>query len=399
MKIEMKRIFCAAATAALFSALAALAATENASTNMTPAAAVPAAAATNATPTDEMAKLFGDPVIAKGKGVEVKRSQLDAEVQRIQTTLAAQGRTLTPEDVSAIEPRVLNDLITKQLLLSQATAADKANGKAEFEKMEQQLKTAGKLTDEQFNQKLNAQLQLLNLSKAEWEKQSTDQTTALMVLKRELNVSVTDAETKAFYSTNAEKFEVPEMVHVRHILLLTIDPTTRQPLPDDQQQAKRKQINDILKRARAGEDFAKLAEQYSDDPGSKDNGGDLPPFDQDGNFGGGRMDVGFTAAAFSLTNNQISDVVTTQYGYHIIQLLDKTPARKLALTDKLPSSETTVAEDIKDYLEQQKLKEHAPAYLKKLNKDAGVQILDPSLKPVATDATDEPTALPAAPGQ
>jgi peptidyl-prolyl cis-trans isomerase C len=395
MKIEMKRIFGAALIASLFSALSAPAATENAAPDMAPAAAT--SANSNAAPTDEMAKLFGDPVIAKGKGVEVKQSQLDQELLRIQTTLAAQGRTLSQDDLRSVKPRVLNDLITKQLLLSKATADDRAKGKAEFEKIVQQLKTAGKLTDEQFNQRLGRQLQLLNLTKAQWEKQSTDQTTALVVLKRELNVTATDAEAKEFYRTNSAEFEEPERVHARHILLLTVDPTTHTPLSDDQLKAKRKQMEDILKRARAGEDFAKLAEQYSEDPGSKDDGGDLPPFDKDGNFGGGRMDLAFTAAAFSLTNNQISDIVTTQYGYHIIQLLDKTPAHKLALTDKLPSSDMTVNEDIKNYLEQQKLAALAPAYLKKLSHDAAVDILDPSLKPAVTADESDAANLPAVP--
>lgn len=384
--MKMKRIFYAALTAALFRAPAVPAATEN----------TPPPAATNATSADAMAQLFGDPVIAKGKGVEVKRSQLDAEIQRIKTTMAARGTILSPEDVASLRPRVLNDLITKQLLLAQATAADRAEGKADFEKMEQQLKTAGKLTDAQFDEKLKAQLALLNLSRAAWEKQSIDQTTALAVLKRELNVAATDAEAKAFYSTNSEKFEVPEQVHVRHILLMTINPVTQQPLPEAQQQAKRKQIDDILKRARAGEDFAKLARQYSEDEATKDDGGELPPFDHNGLFAGGRMDVAFTAAAFSLTNHQISDVVTTQFGYHIIQLLDKTPAHKLALNDKLPSSDITVNEFIKDRLEQQRLAQLAPAYLKKLDKDAGVEILDPTLKPALADETDESNPPPAA---
>ena len=74
-------------------------------------------------------------------------------------------------------------------------------------------------------------------------------------------------------------------------------------------------------------------QQYSEDPGSKDNGGELPAFPR------GQMVPEFEAAAFSLTNNQISDVVTTQYGYHIIQLLGKTPAKKLALTDKVPMTD------------------------------------------------------------
>jgi parvulin-like peptidyl-prolyl isomerase len=76
----------------------------------------------------------------------------------------------------------------------------------------------------------------------------------------------------------------------------------------------RQKAEDILKRARAGEDFAALAKQYSDDPGSKDKGGDL------GWFGRGQMDKQFEDAAFALKDNQISDIVETRYGYHIIQV-------------------------------------------------------------------------------
>ena len=88
---------------------------------------------------------------------------------------------------------------------------------------------------------------------------------------------MTDAEAKAFYSSNSAEFEQPEKVRVRHILLLTADPVTRQPLADAQLKAKRSQMDDILKRARAGGDFAKLAGQYSEDPRTMDNGGELPP--------------------------------------------------------------------------------------------------------------------------
>jgi len=72
-------------------------------------------------------------------------------------------------------------------------------------------------------------------------------------------------------------FEVPEKVHVRHILLLTIDPATHAPLLDDQVKAKRKQMDDILKRLRAGEDSPRSPHKH-EDPGTKDDGGELPPF-------------------------------------------------------------------------------------------------------------------------
>ncbi len=391
MKMKLKRIFCVALAAPLCGVLTAWAATDNAPANLAPAPA------TNSSSPDQIAQLFGDAVIARGQGVEITRSQLDAEIQRLKTTMAARGTTLTPDDIANLKPRVLNNLINQQLLLDQATAADRAEGRAEFEKLEKELKTAGKLTDEQFNQKLNAQLLLLGLTKAQWEKQSTDQTTALAVLKRGLHIAATDAEIQAFYRTNTDKFQVPEQVHVRHLLLMTIDPVTRQPLPQDQQQAKRKQIEDLLQRARAGEDFAKLAQKYSEDEATRDDGGDLPPFDSNGLFAGGRMDPIFTAAAFSLTNHQISDIVTTQFGYHIIQSLGKTPAHTLALTDKLPSSDMTVAEEIKNYLEQQQLAKLAPAYFKKLNQDAHVEILDPSLKLALAGEEEQSNPPPAAP--
>ena len=395
MNIKMKTIFSAALAAAVFGAIAAKAATENAATPVVPAAPAAVSAATNTMPPDLVTKLFGDPVIAKGKGVEVKHSQLDAEILRIKTSNAAQGRTITPEQISSVEPQVLNSLIARQLVLTKATAADKAKGKEEFDKVLLQLKTNQKLTDAQFEQQLNQQLKLLNISKDEWEAEGIGQTTMLTVLKRELNIAATDAEAKAFYNSNSADFEVPEKVHVRHMLLLTLDPATHAPLPDDQIKAKRKQMDDILKRLRAGEDFAKLATQYSEDPGTKDSGGELPPFAREKDDPAHAMVPEFEIASFSLTNNQISDVITTQYGYHIIKMLDRTPAFKLAFTDKVPSSTVTVAENIKNYLEQQKLSELTPDYLKKLNKDAGVEILDPTLKPLMTDDAAAPPATPA----
>ena len=131
-------------------------------------------------------------------------------------------------------------------------------------------------------------------------------------------------------------------------------------------EAKHKQMEDILKRARSGEDFAKLAKEYSEDPGSKDNGGEYI-------FPRGQMVPEFEAAAFSLNTNQISDIVTTQYGYHIIKLSEKIPARKIELA--------TVADRVKQSLVLQAIQKQFPAYYAKIKKGAGVEILDERLKP------------------
>jgi parvulin-like peptidyl-prolyl isomerase len=224
-------------------------------------------------------------------------------------------------------------------------------------------------------------MKAVGMTPSELRSKVTQENTAQAVLTRELNVAITDAEVKQFYDEHPAEFEQPEMIHVRHILLMTMDPVTRTPLAADQQKAKQKQADDLLKRIRGGADFAALAKQYSEDPGSKDNGGELPAFPR------GQMVPEFEAAAFSLTNNQVSDIVTSSYGYHVIKLLDKTPAKKVALTDKVPLSDVTIASRVKELLTQQKTEKLAPDYLNKLQAAADVQVLDADLKAAMTAAT------------
>src|SRR5437763_13727165 len=111
------------------------------------------------------------------------------------------------------------------------------------------------------------------------------------------------------------------MVRASHILIATSDPATGTEMSESEKKAKRKIADDLLKRAKAGEDFAKLAKENSEDPGSKDKGGEYT-------FPRGQMMPEFEAAAFSLNTNQVSDVVTTPYGFHIIKLYEKIPAHK-----------------------------------------------------------------------
>jgi foldase protein PrsA len=168
---------------------------------------------------------------------------------------------------------------------------------------------------------------------------------------------------------------------------LTMDPVTHAPLSPEQAQVKRKQIDDILKRARAGEDFAVLAQQYSEDTSSKEKGGELPEFPRDAQG----LPPELEAAAFSLNTNQISDVVTMDVGFDIIKLLEVTPAQKVDYAK--------AADKIKDFLMQQKTEKLAPAYLENLKKAADVEILDADLKAAAAAAalaaaTNAPAEMP-----
>jgi peptidyl-prolyl cis-trans isomerase C len=323
-------------------------------------------AATNAAaaskPAMKAADLFGNKVIAKGKGVDVTRGQLDDEVIRYKAQAAARGQTIPPEQMVFMERQFLEQLIQVQLLKAQASEADKAAGKALAEKRVADAKA--KLgSDDAFNR----QLKVMGVTPEELLSRWTENAIAETVLKRELKVNVTDADAKKYYEDNPARFEQPEMVRASHILLLTTDPKTNAELTDEQKAAKRKQMEGLLKRARAGEDFAKLAKEHSEDPGSKDKGGEYT-------FPRNQMVPEFEAAAFSMETNQVSDIVTTKFGYHIIKLNEKIPAKKVTFEK--------AASDIKEGLTQQALQKQFPDYIAKLKKDADVEILDEKLKAV-----------------
>jgi parvulin-like peptidyl-prolyl isomerase len=319
---------------------------------------------------DSMTALFGDPAVATGTGFEVKRSDLDAVLTGIKSAAQARGQAIPPEQMTRLEANMLERLIDIQLLLQKANAEDKATGvKKANTAMATLLEKAGS------QETLDMQLKAAGTTESDLRNKVTQEATAMAALQRELGVTISDADIQKFYDSHPSDFEQPDMVHVRHILFMTIDPTTHEPLSDDTVQAKRKAADDVLKRIHSGEDFSKLAQQYSEDPTTKDKGGELPAFPH------GQMVAEFDAAAFSLTNNQVSDVIKTQYGYHIIKLIDRTPAKKLALTDVVPGTvpPSTVSDRIKDYLTQQKTDELAQPYLEKLKKADDVKILDPDL--------------------
>ena len=371
--MKLKLILSAALVAGAFSASAAT----------QPVAAAPA---TNASPEAAMKALFGDPVIVKAKGFEIKQSELDQVLTGAKANAAAQGQTLPPEFTVAI----LNQLITIQSLLQKATPADKAAGQAEADiQYTNMVKRFG--SQEAFDRQLKA----VGMTSDELRAKAVQEATAKAALKRELKINVTDDEVKAFYAKRAADFEQPEMAHVQHILLMTIDPTTRTPLSTNAVTAKRKQIEEILKQIHAGTNFTALASQYSEDPGSKANGGELPEFSR------GQMVPEFEAAAFALTNNQVSGVVTTMYGFHVLKMLDKTPAKKYGLTDTLPQINKSVYDVCKTEVEAQKIKASAGDYVKGLRTELAVEVVDPGLK--SLDETvraqaEAPAAAAEAPG-
>lgn len=249
-------------------------------------------------------------VVAKVNGEEIKKDQLLEEANKLKGQLTQMGQ---PERANSQEfYREVLDGIIARTLLSQAAKAQGITATDEDAKKEiDQLK--GRFPNaEAFQQALAAQKMTEQDLIAEARRQMLVQK---YVETKVLNtVNVSEAASKDFYEKNKEQMKRPEQVHARHILI-RVDPKAADA---DKQKAKAK-AQDILARAKKGEDFAKLASESSEDPGSKANGGDLSWFSR------GQMVEPFEKAAFALQPNQISDLVETQFGYHVIQTLEKKP--------------------------------------------------------------------------
>jgi peptidyl-prolyl cis-trans isomerase D len=128
------------------------------------------------------------------------------------------------------------------------------------------------------------------------------------------NTQVSDDELKAQYQQDIQQYQVPNRVHVDHILLMTVGKT-----PAEVEEIRQK-AEDVLRQAKKGANFEDLAKKYSEDPGTKDKGGDLGWITQ------GQTVPEFEKVAFSLPKGSISELVKTQYGFHIIKILDKETA-------------------------------------------------------------------------
>ena len=129
------------------------------------------------------------------------------------------------------------------------------------------------------------------------------------------SLQVSDDMLKRQYQANIQQYQVPNRVHVQHILFMTVGKTT-----DAEVEEVKKKAEDVLKQVKKGGKFEDLAKKYSEDPGSKDKGGDLSWITQ------GQTVPEFEKTAFSLSPGQVSDLVKTQYGFHIIKVLEKETA-------------------------------------------------------------------------
>ncbi|MBO9540257.1 peptidylprolyl isomerase [bacterium] len=191
------------------------------------------------------------------------------------------------------------------------------------------------------------------------------------------DIAVTDAQVADYYNKNKAQFAHTEEVEASHILV-KFDEEAKDKAKDEARALGK--IKEIHAKVKAGGDFAKLAGENSDDPGSKAQGGSL------GFFGKGRMVPEFEKTAFAMKNGEVSEPFKTQFGYHIIKRLDYRPARTEPLAE--------VSKSIHEQLQTQQQGERFQQFVETLKKGATIEIR-PEYQP--KHESPAPSAAPVTP--
>lgn len=179
---------------------------------------------------------------------------------------------------------------------------------------------------------------------------------ATLYVKREIidNIHISDDDIKAYYKAHEDELMTPAMVRARHILFRVDDNA-----PEEEKQKTLIKAEGILDKIKSGEDFAQLASEFSDDTVTKTNGGDL------GVFARGRMVKSFEDAAFALKPGEVSEIVETPFGYHIIKVDEK--------IDASVTPYDSVKDSIKQRLIQERTQSEISEFTEKALKDADVE--------------------------
>jgi peptidyl-prolyl cis-trans isomerase C len=294
-----------------------------------------------------------EPAAAIVNGERIPMSRLDKEVQRaimIDPSLRARENVA---ELRKARREALDYLIDQELMFQEGKKeglkAEDAAINAEFVDIKQRFPS-----QEAFEQAMKAQ----NMT----EEKLRETINRALIIRKVIDTNikptakpVTDEEVASFYEENKDGLIDPEKVKARHILI-KVSPDAS----DEEKDYAKNEMKGILEEARSGADFSGLAKKNSQCQ-SAPNGGDL------GYFTRGRMVKPFEEAAFALQLGQISDIVETQYGYHIILLEDKKPERQLELKE--------VAGQIKEALWAEKVDIATEEWLKPIKEKATIKVL------------------------
>jgi peptidyl-prolyl cis-trans isomerase C len=289
-------------------------------------------------------------VLARVNGESVTRAEVEEYVRNVE---GRAGGPLPADQRDRVYRGVIDQIVGYKLLLQEAKARKVAVPEAEVDARVEQIKKQFPSEDLFMQTLIDRKMTLDQI------KEDTREGMAIARLIEDqiaAKTAVTPEQVEAFYKNNPDQFKQPERVRASHILITV--PETADAAAKTQAKTKAEQI---LKDLKAGKDFAALARQHSQDTGSAANGGDL------GFFAQGEMVGPFNDAAFGLKPGATSNLVETQFGYHIIRVAEKQPARTVPLDEVRPQLE--------QHLKEMNKETETEAFVKSLRSKAKVEIL------------------------
>ena len=282
--------------------------------------------------------------------LKITAKDLDLEVQKTISQYESQGMQVPEEQKAQLRDAVLTQMVERKLLLHEAEQSGIEVDKDEFEAQFSSLKSQFP-NDEAFAEALSQRGYTEDMFKAEMAEIMTLQ--AFLEEEISSKIELSEEELQTFYKENPEYFATEESVNASHILI---------ELDEDADKAAEAdaygRMEDLAARIADGEDFAELAREYSEGP-SAPRGGDL------GSFQRGSMVKAFEDAAFAMEPGEISDIIRTEFGLHLIQLTDRSEGGILSFDDAREAIET--------FLRQEKEQEAVSSYVQELKEKYTVE--------------------------
>jgi peptidyl-prolyl cis-trans isomerase C len=285
-------------------------------------------------------------------GSPIEKAEFDEAVLKIQRRLLEFGRPLTAQQVVSVQMDVLESLVRLEILHQEGR---KAGIKSDENAIDKEIETFKKqfANETEFKNELSRSNISEEILRSRLERNSAVQ----QYIERNFSakVEVPDNDMVAYYESRLDLFKQSQQVRVSHILIHS----------DPQWEASRKQearskAEQILKGLKKGEDFAALARSQSDGP-TRTSGGDL------GYIKTGQLEKQLESVVSSLKPGETSEIVETDYGFHLFRVFDRKPETILAYD--------SVKEQIRQLLRMEKAKQEADLYAKSLREKAAVEIL------------------------
>ncbi len=285
--------------------------------------------------------------VAIVNGSVITRVDFEREIHVAEQQFSRMGKSPSDSQLSEIKQKALERLIERELLYEESQKKEIKVDEAELNR-----KFKERFPNEA---ELKSLLSTMNLTEADLKSQFRLGMTIGKLIDQEFmqKITVSDKETKQFYDNNPMFFKQAEQVRASHILIKADSKVEK-----TQKAEARKQLEEIQQKVKEGEDFATFAKDSSQCPSSA-KGGDL------GYFGRGQMVKPFEEAAFALKPGEVSDIVETRFGYHLIKVVDKKPEAKIAYND--------AKERIERRLKNERIHKEVTQYIEKLKETAKIE--------------------------